>query len=1069
MVSAADPLDSLGDDLLGDMATPAKVEEKKAELKEEKKPVAKPASKRSGRARSAIDSLKWTDAEVEKVTVVHDAQGWKVQINGKDFFVKGIEWSPTPVGENYSYDLWAQDEKVLKEIVDRDMSFFKSAGINAIRSFTMPPPKWIYYIYKTYGIRFMINDMMGRYGMTINGRWVFPTDYSDPNTRKALKEQAIAVIEKYKNVPGVLFLFFGNESNYGLEWRSTEIENLPVGERHAAKARFLYSMWEEIFQEVKQRDSNHLCGMVNGDIQYIELIKELCPSMDILGANVYRGQSATDLWEKVNKILNKPFVFTEFGCDAFNAKTGEEDQYHQALFLKEQWKEIFMQSYGKGLNQNAIGGFTFGWVDGWWKYMQTAYLDIHDKTASWGNGGYWFDYQPGKNNMNEEWWGIASISPKLVDGVNVRTPRAAYYMLSDINKLDPFFENTKSIEQYFNGINLGAYVSMGEANTLKARIEEIQRIKISKANLLSEMVVNASALTPASFDKGLQANLDFAFNPTKELTGSLSVNMTAFAPEKNIEPFFYGDRVKPTKILTVNNVGMGTNDFVEVVKNPVEIYSASFTYDNPNLTLNGFYHVGRGTWFYEGDFFGFLPENYDMFGQDTWNAKAPFGVEFIGKKKLDGLKVIGGPEVTWGANPKVMAKYYKKFGSIDMAIIHSEDIAQQAEQAGLAAGVTPKTRKTSAYVKVNAIPKVNIEIGGIWAGSEKIGQSFMRAVESSGSGYLGSGYDIIQNDSIKLIDTLGTRVLASGNLGGGVSLMGEFNLCGLVADAGNVPAFLGSTLTSGGTGNKMEYRGGLNMMFGFFQIYLKYLNREPLVPANPMIEGYVVSNRIYPDVRPRNPIDDPFAVIGNRKAQIFEAVVVYEPTGATWFFDWDNDVKEDAKIAASVAFNYAMYPTKTDSGTYNNNGDTVPFGFGLPAANVWSVASRIVSNPIKDLKILANLSAGLQQSSGGATNLVQYYSGNVVVGYKGIRFAGTVKKDAWGGNGAYDWYRQWNLVYPWQFGADLSYVFARNVFTPGASRIGLKAQMVTLDEENEDFDTLGSYVMESSLYYQMIF
>lgn len=1077
-LSAADPLDSLGDDLFGPTTTekkeePKTKEEKKAEPEKKKEAKAKPASdkptlKRTGRNKSAIESLKWTDDEVEKITVVKDGQGWKIQINGKDFFIKGIEWSPTPVGENYSYSLWDQDEKVLKEIVDRDMTFFKNAGINSIRTFTMPPPKWIYYIYKTYGIRIMINDMMGRYGMTVRGRWVFPTDYSDPEVRAALKEQAIGVIEKYKNVPGVLFFFFGNESNYGLEWKSTEIENLPVGERHAAKARFLYSMWEEVMKESKTRAPHIPTGIVNGDIQYIDLIKELCPSLDVLGANVYRGVSATDLWERVKKILDKPFVFTEFGCDAFNARTGEEDQYHQAFFLKQQWKEIYRKSYGKGEEQIAIGGFTFGWLDGWWKYQQTANLEIQDKTASWGNGGYWFDYVPGKNNMNEEWWGIAAMSPKLTDGVNGRVPRAAYYLISDINRLDPLAENTKTIEQYFEGLNLSAYVSMGEANTLKSSVEDLRKVRITGGNLTSDMVVNASELSPAAFSKGLNASLNFGFQPMKELTGSLSVNMAALASDRLINGFYYGDRIKPKKIYT-NTSGISTNSYVSVVNNNFEIYSAAFAYDTDKLTLKGFYHVGHEPWMYEGDFFGFLPESYDMFSPDLWNAKAPFGMEFIGKKALEGLKVIGGPEVSWGANPKVMAKYQRNIGFADMAIIHSEDIAEQTPQAGQAAGVLPKTRKSSIYLKVNKIPKVDLEIGGLWSGSEKIGRTFSRAIKSSGQGYLGSGYDIIINDSIKLLDTLGTRIAFNANPVSMMSVNGEFNLCGLVADAGALPGLLGSTIGAGGTGNKIEYKGGMNFYLGFFQVYLKYRNRTPLVPANPQVTGYVLSNKIYPDVRPRNPLDDPFAVIGNREGQTFEIVFVYEPTGATWFFDWDNEMKEDAKIAASVNFNYSIYPTFTDSGTYNNNGLTTPFGVGLPPANVWEVSSRIVSNPIKDLKLIANLSAGLQQSTGGATNLVQYYSGSLTAGYKGIRLSGSVKKDAWGGNGVYDWYRQWNLTYPWQFSADLSYVFAKSVFVPGTSRIGIRAAMNLLDEENEAYANNGSYMLESSLYYTMIF
>ena len=57
----------------------------------------------------------------------------------------------------------------------------------------------------------------------------------------------------------------GNESNYGLSWSSFEIENLPVGEQHEAKARFLYSLFNEAMAAGKAIDPNHPFTIVNGD------------------------------------------------------------------------------------------------------------------------------------------------------------------------------------------------------------------------------------------------------------------------------------------------------------------------------------------------------------------------------------------------------------------------------------------------------------------------------------------------------------------------------------------------------------------------------------------------------------------------------------------------------------------------------------------------------------------------------------------------------------------------------------------------------------------------------------
>ena len=61
--------------------------------------------------------------------------------------------------------------------------------------------------------------------------------------RAALKKDTLAAVETYKDVPGVLMWILGNESNYGLEWTSNEIENLPglIDEilRHLPEAQVL--------------------------------------------------------------------------------------------------------------------------------------------------------------------------------------------------------------------------------------------------------------------------------------------------------------------------------------------------------------------------------------------------------------------------------------------------------------------------------------------------------------------------------------------------------------------------------------------------------------------------------------------------------------------------------------------------------------------------------------------------------------------------------------------------------------------------------------------------------------
>jgi len=338
--------------------------------------------------------------------VVGDTSGLKLQLDGRDFMVFGMNWDYFPIGTNYNYSLWTQPDDVIEAALAREMPLLRAMGINAIRLYVGIPAKWVKHIYERYGIYTVINHTVGRYGYTLDGTWI-PADridYSNPRFREAVTADVLSTFEALKDTPGVLMWLLGNENNYGLSWRSTEIENLPVGEQNVERARFLYSLYGDIIRALKARDPDHLVAIANGDVQYADVIARECKGLDVFGTNVYRGQSAGDLFKVVHEKLGLPVMFTEFGADAWNAREMREDDLSQAKFLLSQWREVYEQSAGKGLVGNAIGGFIFQWSDGWWKTGQDVNLDVHDTTASWSNGGYTYDFVPGENNMNEEWF-----------------------------------------------------------------------------------------------------------------------------------------------------------------------------------------------------------------------------------------------------------------------------------------------------------------------------------------------------------------------------------------------------------------------------------------------------------------------------------------------------------------------------------------------------------------------------------------------------------------------------------------------------------------------------------------
>jgi hypothetical protein len=382
-------------------------------------------------------------AQAYKVSVVKGKEGVKMVVNGKNFMINGMNWDYFPIGTNYSYSLWQQPDDFILTALDTEMPMLKNIGVNAIRVYTGIQPKWIQYIYEKYGIYTMINHSFGRYGLTLNGIWVLNTDYSDPLVHDLLLKEVTEIVREYKNTPGLLLYLLGNENNYGLFWRGAETEEIPMEQRKSTVgAKALYALFNEAAVAMKKIDSSLPIAICNGDLLFLDIIAEECKNIDAFGVNCYRGVSFGDVFEKVkNAMPDKPVFFTEFGADAYNVVTNTEDQQSQSNYLTNNWKEIYENAAGSGKAENCIGGFTFMFSDGWWKYKQTENLDIHDIHASWANGGYIEDYVPGENNMNEEWFGICAKGQTDERGHYQLYPRAAYYALQQVHKRNPFAGN----------------------------------------------------------------------------------------------------------------------------------------------------------------------------------------------------------------------------------------------------------------------------------------------------------------------------------------------------------------------------------------------------------------------------------------------------------------------------------------------------------------------------------------------------------------------------------------------------------------------------------------------------
>ena len=419
-------------------------------------------------------------AQADKIAVVKNETGAKLVVNGNDFMINGMNWDYYPIGTNFSYSLWRQNDDKIKSALDAEMLLLKNMGVNAIRLYVGVQPKWIQYIYEKYGIHTVLNHSFGRYGLKINGVWVGSTEYSNKATRKLLIKQVNSMVKEYKNTQGLLMYLLGNENNYGLFWEGADTENIPVEDRKStARAHHMYKLFNDAVLEMKKLDVAHPIAICNGDVLFMDIIAQECRDVDIIGINCYRGKSFGDLFQKVKTSVNKPIMFTEFGADAFNAIKNAEDQKSQAYYDLWSWKEIYENAAGLGKANNSIGGFTFQFSDGWWKYKQTIDLKVHNNNASWANGGYEFDFTLGSNNMNEEWFGICAKGKTNEKGLYKLYPRAAYYALKEVHKLNPYAAGTtlKSVDDYFSNILINNAVAVAKKDSFDLVSDQFETMK----------------------------------------------------------------------------------------------------------------------------------------------------------------------------------------------------------------------------------------------------------------------------------------------------------------------------------------------------------------------------------------------------------------------------------------------------------------------------------------------------------------------------------------------------------------------------------------------------------------
>lgn len=345
--------------------------------------------------------------------------------------VKAVAYSPTPIGktpdEGYSldswmttdlngngqidgpFDAWVDKNKNNRQDADEpavgDFRLMKEMGVNTIRLYHHAGNKELLRrLYKEYGIRVIMGDLLGMYAVGSGAKWFEGTDYTDPVQQERMKESVRQMIQEYKDEPYILMWMLGNESNYG-EVGDVAKDKVGFGSQARTQPEALYQFANEVAGMIKEMDPNHVVVFSNGDTFLMDILAKHMSHIDVFGSNAYRGASGfgRSFWEDVRRFTDKPVLFTEYGCPAYySGKSLELAELRQSEYHQGNWEDMLNNRAGYGVG-NAIGGVAFEFVDEWWKAgAPPQFSPMVQETV----GQFRADFPDGW--MHEEWLGLLS-------------------------------------------------------------------------------------------------------------------------------------------------------------------------------------------------------------------------------------------------------------------------------------------------------------------------------------------------------------------------------------------------------------------------------------------------------------------------------------------------------------------------------------------------------------------------------------------------------------------------------------------------------------------------------------
>jgi O-antigen biosynthesis protein len=233
--------------------------------------------------------------------------------------VRGVTYGPFgPAGSDFEY----HD----KSCVQKDFERMAISGINAVRTYTVPPP-WLLDLAMEYRLRVMVGVPWEQH----------VTFLDDPGFARRIVDKARSSIRACSGHPAILCYAIGNEIPSSIvRWHG---------------ARCIEQFLLRLYQVTKVEDPTALFTYVNYPCtEYLQL-----PFLDLVAFNVYL-HSTESLTAYISRLLNlagdRPLLIAEVGVDSRRHGLSA-----QSRMLEQQIQTI--------MHAGCIGTFVFAWTDEW--------------------------------------------------------------------------------------------------------------------------------------------------------------------------------------------------------------------------------------------------------------------------------------------------------------------------------------------------------------------------------------------------------------------------------------------------------------------------------------------------------------------------------------------------------------------------------------------------------------------------------------------------------------------------------------------------------------------------------